>query len=131
MHCLCIEKTFDIVYLVRDITTVGSKNESEEINLILPKEKSFLSFLFEKIFRQNVLLLWSFYFVPETWSSWWKQKFGVYKLEKLFVKVNLTKLCRIWMSNSFIYTSKNFWNVFLTSAKHKFEHLVNILSEHA
>ena len=131
MHCLCIEKTFYIVYLVRDITTVGSKNESEEINLILPKEKSFLSFLFEKIFRQNVLLLWSFYFVPETWSSWWKQKFGVYKLEKLFVKVNLTKLCRIWMSNSFIYTSKNFWNVFLTSAKHKFEHLVNILSEHA
>ena len=51
MHCLCIEKTFYIVYLVRDITTVGSKNESEEINLILPKEKSFLSFLFEKIFR--------------------------------------------------------------------------------
>ena len=35
-------------YLVRHVATVDRKNESEEINLTLQKENSFLSFFFKK-----------------------------------------------------------------------------------
>ena len=35
-------------YLVRHVATVDRKNQSEEINLTLQKENSFLSFFFKK-----------------------------------------------------------------------------------
>ena len=41
-----IDRTFYILYLERNKTTIDRKNEQEEINLILQKQKSFLSLLF-------------------------------------------------------------------------------------
>ena len=44
-------------YLVRHVATVDRKNESEEINLTLQKENSFLSFFFfKKTFKWYVFL---------------------------------------------------------------------------
>ena len=41
-------------YLVRHVATVDRKNESEEINLTLQKENSFLSFFF---FKKNIQMV--------------------------------------------------------------------------